>query len=158
MECAINWVLCDAEPLSQHMAASVGCKVWAPQRVPTATQNGSKPSAVTTPPPTSCCSHGLSIYFLLTVFTRRPRPPLGRTWKALTQMYHVNLYVNSMVMCWRCYRCWCCLPSTVRSLLKSVRDATRAAAPRACVQPEMPKTRNICLKFPSISSPQMLVR
>lgn len=27
MECAINWVLCDAEPLSQHMAASVGCKV-----------------------------------------------------------------------------------------------------------------------------------
>lgn len=24
---AINWVLCDDEPLSQHMAASVGCKV-----------------------------------------------------------------------------------------------------------------------------------
>lgn len=24
---ALNWVLCDDEPLSQHMAASMGCKV-----------------------------------------------------------------------------------------------------------------------------------
>lgn len=39
---AINWVLCDAEPLSQHMAASVGCKVWAHQRVPAANQNDSR--------------------------------------------------------------------------------------------------------------------
>lgn len=27
MKYAINWVLSDAEPLSQHMAASVGCEV-----------------------------------------------------------------------------------------------------------------------------------
>lgn len=42
--------------------------VWAvslsPRRVPTATQNGSEPSAVTTPPPTPCGSRGLSVYFL----------------------------------------------------------------------------------------------
>lgn len=67
--------------------------------MPTATQNGSKPSAVTTPPPTSCCSHGLSMYFLLVAFTKQLHPSLRRIWKAvnpnvsckLSCQQHVNM-------------------------------------------------------------------
>lgn len=80
LEDAINWVLRDAEPLPHHMAAGVGCKSK-PSAVPTATQNGSEPSAVTTPPPTPCSSHGPSMYFLQS----HPIFLLGcrRIWKAV---------------------------------------------------------------------------
>lgn len=102
-------------------------------------------SAVTTPPPTSCCSHGLSVYFLLLALAKQPHPSLKRTWKAVIPnvsckpscQQHVNV-LEMLQM----------LPALLNCLLptKRGRGAARATVPRVCVQAEISKTRdNECL-------------